>query len=103
MTNWNPQIIREKLIEKSKSLKIRLPQMQMLLAQERFLARLFSLDEGRFFVWKGGSLLIREYSTLEIPRYTIDIDLLLKGTDFKNTIGILDKSCSVSLNYGFEF
>ncbi len=103
MTKWNPQIIREKLIEKSKSLKIRLPQMQMLLAQERFLARLFSLDEGRFFVWKGGSLLIREYSTLEIPRYTIDIDLLLKGTDFKNTFGILEKACFVSLNDGFEF
>ena len=65
MTKWNPQVIREKLIEKSKALKIRLPQMQMLLAQERFLASLFSIDEGHFFVWKGGSLIIREYSTLE--------------------------------------
>lgn len=103
MTKWNPQLIREKLIEKSKQLKIRLPQMQMLLAQERFLARLFSLEEGRFFVWKGGSLLIGEYSTLEIPRYTVDIDLLLKGTDFKNTLDILKKACATSLDDGFEF
>lgn len=57
MTNWNPQIIREKLIEKSKSLKIRLPQMQMLLAQERFLARLFSIDEGHFLFGKEEVLL----------------------------------------------
>jgi predicted nucleotidyltransferase component of viral defense system len=103
MKKWNQQTFRDQLIKKSKELGLRLPQMQMLLTQERFLARLFSLSEGKFFVWKGGSLLIRKYSSLEVPRYTVDIDLLLKGTDYKNTVGILKKACHLSLDDGFEF
>jgi predicted nucleotidyltransferase component of viral defense system len=103
VTVWKPNLIRESLIQKSKELGLRLPQMQMLLAQERFLARLLTLDEGKHFIWKGGSLFLREYSTLETPRYTVDIDLLLKGIDFKKTFSILNKACDISLEDGFEF
>jgi predicted nucleotidyltransferase component of viral defense system len=103
MTIWNQQTIREQLIKKSKEMRFRLPQMQMLFAQERFLARLYLLPEGKHFIWKGGSLLIRKYSNVEIPRYTVDIDLLLKGTGYKNTLGILEKACNLDLNDGFEY
>lgn len=103
MTVWKPNLIRESLVKKSKELGLRLPQMQMLLAQERFLARLLTLEEGKHFVWKGGSLFLREYSTLETPRYTVDIDLLLKGIDFKKTLTILKKACEISLGDGFDF
>lgn len=103
MTIWKPHLIRESLVKKSKELGLRLPQMQMLLAQERFLARLLSLDEGKHFIWKGGSLFLREYSTLETPRYTVDVDLLLRGIDFKKTLNILNKACDISLEDGFEF
>lgn len=103
MTIWKPHLIRESLVEKSKELGLRLPQLQMLLAQERFLARLLSLDEGNNFIWKGGSLFLREYSTLETPRYTVDIDLLLRGIDFNKTYEILNKACEISLEDGFEF
>jgi predicted nucleotidyltransferase component of viral defense system len=103
VTIWKPNLIRESLVKKSKELGLRLPQMQMLLAQERFLARLLSLDEGKYFIWKGGSLFLREYSTLETPRYTVDIDLLLRGIDFKKTFNILNKACDISLEDGFEF
>ncbi len=103
MTIWKPHLIRESLVKKSKELGLRLPQMQMLLAQERFLARLLTLEEGKHFIWKGGSLFLREYSTLETPRYTVDIDLLLRGIDFKKTLNILNKACDISLEDGFEF
>lgn len=103
MTVWNQQSIRDALIIKSKEMGFRLPQMQMLLAQERFLARLYSLPEGKHFIWKGGSLIIRKYSSLEIPRYTVDIDLLLKGIDYKNTLGLLQKACNINLNDGFDY
>lgn len=103
MTIWKAHLIRENLVEKSKGMGLRLPQMQMLLAQERFLARLFSVDEGRFFVWKGGSLFIREYSILKVSRYTVDLDLLLRGTDYQNLQKILEKVCVQSLNDGFIF
>ncbi len=72
MIIWKPHFIREVLVVKSKEFGLRLPQMQMLLAQERFLSRLFSLNEGKNFIWKGGSLFLREYSELDIPRYTVD-------------------------------
>jgi len=103
MTVWNQQVIRDLLVKKSKGMGVRLPQMQMLLAQERFLARLYSLPEGKYFIWKGGSLLIRRYSSLEVPRYTVDIDLLLKGTDYKNTMGLLEKACKLNLEDGFDY
>jgi predicted nucleotidyltransferase component of viral defense system len=103
VTVWKPNLIRESLVKKSKELGLRLPQMQMLLAQERFLARLLTLEEGKHFIWKGGSLFLREYSTLETPRYTVDIDLLLKGIDFKKTLNILNKACDISLDDGFDF
>lgn len=103
MTVWNQKEIRDLLVQKSKGMGIRLPQMQMLLAQERFLARLYSLPEGKYFIWKGGSLLIRRYSSLEVPRYTVDIDLLLKGTDYKNTLGLLEKACKLNLEDGFDY
>jgi hypothetical protein len=93
MTVWNQKNIRDQLIKKSKEMGLRLPQMQMLPAQERFLARLYSIPEGKYFIWKGGSLLIRKYSNLEIPRYTVDIDLLLKGEDYKKTLLLLGKAC----------
>jgi predicted nucleotidyltransferase component of viral defense system len=103
MIIWKAHLIREKLILKSKEMGLRLPQMQMLLAQERFLARLFLIEEGQFFIWKGGSLFIREYSTLGIPRYTVEVDLLIKGMNYQNFHKILEKACLQSLEDGFRF
>lgn len=53
--NWNQKTIKETLTHRAKSLGIRRPQAQNLLAQERFIARLAKTEFGTKFVWKGGS------------------------------------------------
>lgn len=69
---------KRKIVEISKKLGLKLPQLQLLIAQDGFLARLARLKEGRLFVWKGGSLIIRAYRHLQKPRFTTDVDLLVK-------------------------
>jgi hypothetical protein len=48
------QEIRQKLAQLAKQLGLRMPDVQLLLCQERSLARLGSIAEGRSFIWKGG-------------------------------------------------
>lgn len=103
MTRVREVEIRARLGEMAKTLKLTMPQAQLLLSQERFLARLSSIDEGRAFVWKGGSLILRIYRTLPIPRYTVDIDLLLKGMPMASVRGALERALLVDLDDGFRF
>ncbi len=103
MIIWKPHLIREVLVVKSKEFGLRLPQMQMLLAQERFLSRLFSLNEGKNFIWKGGSLFLREYSELDIPRYTVDIDLLIRGLEISSVVNVFKSTIKIDLDDGFKF
>lgn len=92
-----------KLRKTAKELGLRLPDAQLLCAQERFLARIISLPEGDHFIWKGGSLILRAYQTLEIPRYTVDIDLLIRGLDIEKTTGVFESACKLDLDDEFEF
>ncbi len=103
MKNWNQAILKEQVTNISKKFNLRSPQIMLLLAQERFLARLCSLDEGKHYIWKGGSLLVRLYSTLPTPRYTVDIDFLLRGMDIDKTQKTFEKAMSLELDDGFVF
>ncbi len=103
MTRAREVEMRARLAELAKSLKLTMPQAQLLLSQERFLARLSSIDTGRAFVWKGGSLILRMYRTLPIPRYTVDIDLLLKGMPMASVRETFERALLVDLDDGFRF
>ncbi len=104
MTQSREENVRAQLRDVAKSLNLTTPQAQLLLCQERFLARLASLDrDGLAFVWKGGSLILRLYRSLPIPRYTIDIDLLLKGRPMGDVRGILERAVALDLDDGFGF
>lgn len=103
MNNWNPYQIREKLALEAKRLNLRMPQVQLLLCQERFLSRLMQIKEGKYFIWKGGSLILRKYQALKTPRFTVDLDFLAKGIDIKATELIFKKAVSINLEDGFEF
>ena len=103
MSAWNLSQLRDKLGKTAKSMGLRMPQMQLLLCQERFLARLATLEESKYFVWKGGSLIIRQYQALEVPRYTVDIDLLAKGFQVSEVKAVFQKACNQNLNDSFSF
>lgn len=92
-----------KIGQLAKSLKLRTPEVQMLLCQERFLARLGSIPEGRSFIWKGGSLIVRLYRTVTVPRYTIDIDLTVGGISSASVKRVLEQAMRVDLGDGFVF
>lgn len=94
---------RQKLAETAKSLGLKLPQALLLLAQERFLERLVSVDKKRSLIWKGGSLVLRRYSSLQPPRFTTDIDLLVRGKTIDDAVQLLMKACEVDLEDGFSF
>lgn len=100
---WNEVELKNKLTAISKGLGLHITQAQLLLAQERFLARLLNVDGGVFFVWKGGSLILRKYSRIEIPRFTIDIDLLVKGTKVENCEQIFNDAIKINLHDGFKY
>lgn len=101
--NWNQKTMKETLAHRAKSLGIRMPQAQNLLAQERFIARLAKTEFGTKFVWKGGSLILRAYSTLEIPRYTVDLDFLAKGILISDVKNVFNEAVKVHLDDGFIF
>ena len=69
---------KKKIRELAEQVGLKIPQIEILLAQERFMARLGSMDQGKHFVWKGGSLILRLYRSLPTPRFTIDLDLYLQ-------------------------
>ena len=58
---WTSHEIRNRLEGLKDKFHFGLPQMQTLLCQERFLLRLYQLREGKNYIWKGGSLLVRRY------------------------------------------
>ena len=97
------QELRLKLKQLAKDLGLRTPEVQMLLCQERFLARLGSIAEGAAFIWKGGSLILRLYRTEGPPRYTIDVDFSVTGIPSDSIRGVLEKAMAVDLYDGFAF
>ena len=70
---------RNALVAAAKRLGLKLPQLQLLVAQDHFMGRIAQTQVGKFFVWKGGSLIMRAYRHLQKPRFTTDIDLLVKN------------------------
>ena len=77
--------------------------MQILLVQERFLERAATLDLKHCLIWKGGSLLLRRYSSIQPPRFTTDLDLLIRGTTISDTIQLLSRAAKTELDDGFTF
>jgi hypothetical protein len=97
------QELRLKLKKLAGELGLRVPEVQMLLCQERFIARLASITEGRAFIWKGGSLILRLYRGDGQPRYTIDVDLTVGGISAGAVLEILKRAMRVDLCDGFVF
>lgn len=97
------QEVRKRLAQLAKQLGLRMPEVQLLLCQERFLARLGSISEGRSFIWKGGSLILRLYRIESLPRYTIDINLTVRGISVDKVQSVFEKAMAVNLNDGFTF
>jgi hypothetical protein len=97
------QEMRLKLAQLAKQLGLRMAKVQLLLCQERFLARLGSIPEGRSFIWKGGSLILRLYRIESLPRYTIDIDLTISGLPFSEVKAVFEKAMAINLKDGFAF
>ena len=89
---WNQTEFNNKVAAVAKKLNIKRFEAQLLLAQERFLIRLTSIEEGQGFVWKGGSLLLRKYMPEKTIRFTVDIDLLAKGIAVESSEDIFKKS-----------
>ncbi len=100
---WAKPALQKLLGEKAKELGIRMHEAQTLLSQERFLARLAKSPYGSKYVWKGGSLLLRTCSFLELPRYTVDIDLLARGISIEDTVKAFTEACQIDLGDGFVF
>ncbi|OFZ79007.1 MAG: hypothetical protein A2583_14910 [Bdellovibrionales bacterium RIFOXYD1_FULL_53_11] len=100
---WNQTEFNNKVAAVAKKLKIKSFEAQLLLAQERFLARLASIEDGHGFVWKGGSLLLRTYMPEETTRFTVDIDLLAKGISVESSEAIFKKAMTLDLEDGFAF
>jgi predicted nucleotidyltransferase component of viral defense system len=97
------QELRIKLKQLAKDLRLRTPEVQMLLCQGRFLARLGSIPEGSAFIWKGGSLMLRLYRTEGQPRYTIDVDFSVSGISTNSVRSVLQKAMAIDLQDGFAF
>ena len=100
---WKESTLRNNLGKAAKKYGLRMPQIQLLLCQERFLMRLYSLEEGRRFIWKGGSLILRLYPYLEQPRFTVDLDLLAQGFMLSKTAGLFKEAVKLNLADGFSY
>lgn len=101
---WKKHEVRKKLEDLKDKFNFKLPQMQTLLCQERFLLRLYSLKEGSCYIWKGGSLLVRRYQpNNQKPRWTVDIDLEAQKIGISKTEEIFKKAMSINLKDGFNF
>ena len=103
MTEWKAHEIRKKLEKIKGQFGLTLPQVQLLLCHERFLARLYSLNEGPHFIWKGGSLILRFYQGLEKPRFTVDLDFLAEGIRMAKVETTFKKAINIHLEDGFEY
>jgi predicted nucleotidyltransferase component of viral defense system len=80
-----------------------MPQVQLLLAQERFLFRIARVDENKKLIWKGGSLILRRYSQLKPPRFTSDIDFTLKDLIISQGEDLIRAAAKLDLHDGFVF
>ena len=101
---WTPHEIRNHLENLTDKFHFKMPQMQTLLCQERFLLRLYQLEEGRSYIWKGGSLLVRRYQPPhQKPRFTVDLDLEVWNISVSKTEEIFKKAMTVDLKDGFKF
>lgn len=98
-----PKSLRDRLAERAKTLGLRMPQVQLLLAQERFLARVATADRDQKLVWKGGSLVLRQYTALKIPRFTSDLDFLARGIAFEEAEELLMAAMKADLKDEFQF
>lgn len=95
--------LRQQLADAAKELGLRMPQAQLLLAQERFLARLGQADKRKNLVWKGGSLILRRYTKMKPPRFTVDIDLLVQNTEYSVGEELINEAMKLDLDDDFEF
>lgn len=95
--------LRTRLATAAKQLGLRMPQVQLLLAQERFLFRLAAADEDKKLIWKGGSLILRRYSQMKPPRFTSDVDLLARGLDIAQAEEVIREAMELDLEDGFQF
>ena len=59
---WNLHEIRNHLENLQTEFHFKIPQMQVLLCQERFLLRLYQLEEGKNYIWKGGKFVSEKVS-----------------------------------------
>lgn len=100
---FNETAAKAKIREIAQKIGLKIPQIEILLAQERFMARLGTLEEGKHFVWKGGSLILRLYRSIPTPRFTIDLDLLIHGFKIADVSSLLEKVAVVELGDGFRF
>lgn len=98
-----PKGLRDHLAARAKELGLRMPQVQLLLAQERFLARVATADKDQKLVWKGGSLVLRQYTALKKPRFTSDLDFLARGIAFEEAEELLLAAAKIDLKDGFQF
>lgn len=94
---------KDRLLELTKQHHLRMPQVQLLLAQERFIERLVVVDKNHFLIWKGGSLILRRYSKIQPPRFTTDIDFLVRGAQIIDAVELLKKATQQDLDDGFTF
>ena len=94
---WTLHGIRSRLENLRDRFHFKMPQMQTLLCQERFLLRLYQLK-------KRGSLLVRRYQPPnQKPRFTVDLDLEAWKTNVSKTEEIFKKAMTVDLKDGFKF
>ena len=101
---WTPHEIRSHLENLQDKFHFKMPQMQTLLCQERFLLRLYQLKEGKNYIWKGGSLLVRRYQPPnQKPRFTVDLDLEAWKINVSQTEETFKKAMTVDLKDGFKF
>jgi len=101
--NITQEQLKISIREIATDLGVRVPQVQNLLCQERFIARIATLPEGDKFVWKGGSLILRAYRYLPKPRYTIDIDLMLMGQSLTDVPKLIHNAMNIDLDDGLKF
>lgn len=101
---WNERQLSDRIEEESKKRDLSLSQIQLLLAQERFLARIAKSPERSNFIWKGGSLILRLYAKrMSKPRFTVDVDLLVRGFSIDNVSDYFERVIKIDLDDGFLF
>lgn len=101
---WTPHEVRNNLENLKDKFHFRLPQMQTLLCQERFLLRLYQSGTGKNYIWKGGSLLVRRYQPRQQkPRFTVDLDLEAWKISVLKTEEVFKTAMTIDLNDGFQF